>query len=121
MAKKVNFFQCFSINLHNFLKSSGIKHMNKEVHDSGINIGMPNGMWRSFSSLREAHNETGIDRKDLNDIHSQLVNSTDVGQVEMGEYKFSKRTRTFWVYISDEKLDRALRIWKETGPKSKEV
>lgn len=119
MAKKVDFFKCFSINLHNFLKSSGIKHMNKDVHDSGINVGMPDGTWRSFSSIHEAHKETGLDRKDLEDIRDQLLNSTDTKQAEMGDYKFSKRTRVFWVYLSDDKLDRALRIWNETGPKSK--
>lgn len=116
MAKKVEFFKCFSINLHNFLKSSGIKHMNKDIHQSGINVGFPDGTWRSFASTYEAHKATGLPKFDLDEIRDNLLTSQDVN-VEFEGYKFSKRVRVFWVYLSDEKLDKALRIWKQTGPK----
>lgn len=121
MTKQTKFFQCFSINLHNFLKSSGLQHMNDGEHVDGINIGIPTDdpnvqEWRSFPNLYEAAKQTGLELKDLQEIHAILKDSQE-GSAEMGNYKFAKRVRRFWVYQVDPTLEKALRKWKETGPK----
>jgi len=121
MAKQTKFYQCFSINLHNFLKSSGLTHMNDGEHTGGIVVGVPTDdpevhEWRSFPNLYEAAKQTGLELKDLQNIHAQLNDGSGV-TAEMGDYKFAKRVRRFWVYQVDPTLEKALRKWKETGPK----
>lgn len=117
MTKNISFFNCYSINLHRFLKASGIRYMNKGVHVDGISINS-NGEWKSYSNLRAASEDQNIDLDYLKHIHSEL-NAVDGKEtlVDDDGLEFAKRTRNFWVYLIDDKLDRALEAWRQTGPK----
>lgn len=118
MSKNTDFFRCFSINLHKFLKVSGIQAMNDGEHTDGINIKVPDGEWQSFPNLYEASKQTGLSLKHLKDIHEKLQAQDERSIADDEGYEYSKRVRKFWVYLVNADLEKALRKWKETGPKS---
>lgn len=116
MTNKVEFFRCFSPNLHKFLKATGLRPMSKEVHTGGITVSADGGKtWQSFTGLGVASRELEIDFAELQRIHT-MVNASDNVQAEVGGYLFAKRVRNFWIYQSSPQLDKSLKTWKDTGP-----
>lgn len=122
MAKQTDFFKCFSINLHNFLKASGIRAMNDGEHTDGITVKTPSGEWQSFPNLFEASVKTDLSIGYLKEKHKEVLEipkgSTQRTLIDEEGYEFAKRTRKFWVYLVDDSLEKALRNWKETGPQN---
>lgn len=120
MSKRVEFFRCFSINLHNFLKASGLRYMNKGVHDTGIDLSKDNGeTWMSFSSIYqpELREEVGeMTPKEIDEVRLRLLETRDPITEVHGDMTFKKRIRFYWVYEITPELEEALEIWDKTGP-----
>lgn len=119
MAKHVNFFNCYSINLHRFLKASGLRYMNKGVHTEGISLKNADGQWNSYSSLKQASEQEGLNINYLREIH-QRIQTAAPGETLVDDegLEFAKRVRNFWIYLVDDELERLLQIWNKTGPKN---
>lgn len=119
MSKNVEFFRCFSINLHNFIKASGVRYMNNGVHDTGIDVSKDGGKtWDSYSSIHQASKETGLSPQLLQELRTSLINDSKPTSINTNDLTFKKRIRFYWVYEMTEDLEKALKIWNKTGPRS---
>lgn len=119
MSRQVKFFSCYSINLHNFLKASGLRSMNKGTHDKGIDVSFDGGeSWTSYSTVHQASKDLDIPVPTLLEIRTLLLSEKAPSEFSKGGTSFKKRIRFFWVYEVTPELEKALKIWSETGPRS---
>lgn len=119
MSKQIKFFSCYSINLHNFLKASGLRSMNKGVHDKGIDVSFDDGeTWTSYSTIHQAASGLDIPVAELFSIRDILLSDKAPTEFSKGGVSFKKRIRFFWVYEVTDELEKALKIWSDTGPRS---
>lgn len=119
MTKNLNYFRCYSRNLNEFLKATGIKPKSKGVHTTGLGISKDSGItWSDFTNVYDALEK--FPKYSQEQLEGLRDKSFSVGKpVEVSDTDKTlvrKRVRYFQVYEQDDKLQYALEKWKETGP-----
>mgnify|MGYP001436829198 CR=1 FL=1 len=116
MNKTTKFFQCFSINLHNFLRAGGLRPMHRSQHDKGIDILDDSGKWNSYQRIADAI-EDGYDKDEIEEVLEILEGEEKAIPYEHSNGEiYRKRIRVYWVYKIDKDLEDLLIAWNRTKP-----
>lgn len=116
-------FKSFSRNLNAFLKKEGIFPIKKGVHTTGVQISPDGGMtWEDYTSIVQALDKyyKVFSREDLEGlIKESFKHSSPVFGVEYkgNDIMVCKRVRYYQEYEINDRLQVALKRWKESGPK----
>jgi len=117
----VQLFKSFSRNLSRFLNNEGIFPVSKGVHTTGVQISPDSGKtWDDFTNfnlaLEKYYHE--YDRQLLEELiaESFRLSSPVAGP---GTTMVRKRVRYFEEYEVNDRLQVALKRWKESGPNKK--
>lgn len=120
---KGQIFKSFSRNLNAFLRKEGIFPISKGVHTTGVQISPDAGTtWEDYTSITQALDKyyEVFSREDLENLIKASFEYS--GPVFGAEYKGNdihvrKRVRYYQEYEINDRLQVALRRWKESGPK----
>lgn len=119
-------FKSFSRNLNKFLNKEGIYAVNKGVHTTGIQISPDNGKtWEDYTSVAHSLDKYYMyfSREDLEglikksfEISGPVFGASVDGKKEH-DILIRKRVRYFEEFEINDRLQLALKRWKESGPR----